>query len=298
MPIKVATDLPAKALLEEEGIFSLTTERALSQDIRPLKIAILNLMPNKIETELQFLRLLSQTPLQLEVDFLQMESHTCKNTEKTYLDDFYLTYEDIKDSFYDALIITGAPVETLPFEQVDYWQEFKKVLAWSQTNVTSNLHICWGAQASLYYHYGVDKVQFDKKILGLYENEIKEETYLFRGFSDTFDSPQSRYTGLDLEQLSKAPVKVLSTNSELGPLILSSQDDKNIFVLGHMEYETDSLHKEYVRDNQAGIGTAKPHNYYLSDTADTMKNTWRSEAYLLYHNWINYIYQKTPYRFK
>lgn len=299
MPLKLAADLPVKELLEKENIFALKHDQALRQDIRPLKIAILNLMPNKMETELQFLRLLSQSPLQIDVEFIQMKTHQNKHTNVTYLNNYYLTFDKIKASYFDGLIVTGAPVEQLAFEEVDYWEELTSILAWSQTHTTSTLHICWGAQAALYYHYGISKTKYPHKLFGIYENTIVNNHQLLQGFSDLFFTPQSRYTSIDEKQVSQAPLSVLTENAKTEEsLMLVSNDQQNIFILGHMEYETQALHKEYVRDQKQGLATAVPENYYFGPAEkENIKNRWRSEAYLFYHNWLNDIYQRTPYHF-
>ena len=296
MPIKILDGLPVKKLLAQEGIFSMDETRAVTQDIRPLKLLILNLMPNKVETELQLLRLISQSPLQSEIDFLQTETYEAKNTSQTYLQTFYKTFSDVKNKRYDGLIITGAPVEQLAFEEVDYWQEMTQILDWAQKNVTSIIHICWGAQAGLYHYYGVEKIEYKEKLFGVYENQLVSHHPLTRGFSDTFYSPQSRYTGVDEKALEKAPLKILSTNDELGPLMLTSVDEKNIFIFGHLEYEANTLYEEYLRDRDKRLGTAFPKYYYrLDKLRDEFKQVWRSEASLFYQNWLNEVYQRTPY---
>lgn len=296
MPVKILNDLPVKKMLAQEGIFSIDQERATTQDIRPLKLIVVNLMPKKIETELQLLRLISQSPLQIEVDFLQTATHQSKNTSATYLDTFYLTFPEIQDKRYDGLIVTGAPVEQMAFEEVDYWPELQAILDWAQTNVTSNLHICWGAQAGLYHYYGIEKIAYTEKLFGIFQNSLQTKHELVRGFSELFLSPQSRYTGINAQQVEKAPVQVIADNHELGPLIMVSEDEKNIFILGHMEYDTETLHEEYLRDQEKNLGTQLPENYYFGEaTVENIKNTWRSEAFLLYHNWLNDVYQRTPY---
>ncbi|GMA09418.1 homoserine O-succinyltransferase [Tetragenococcus halophilus subsp. flandriensis] len=298
MPLKLIDNLPVKQQLEKENIFALNHDQALHQDIRPLKIAILNLMPGKMETELQLLRLLSQSPLQIDIDFIQMKSHKTKHTDVAYLNKYYLTFDQIKDYYFDGLIITGAPVEQLNFEEVDYWKELTYILSWSRTHTTSALHICWGAQAALYYHYGVNKTKYSQKLFGIYENTIVNEHQLLRGFSDLFLTPQSRYTSIDEKQVSQAPLTILSKNEQLGSLMLISNDQKNVFILGHMEYETATLHDEYLRDQTQGLATTRPENYYSgAPKKENIKNRWRSEAYLFYHNWLNDIYQRTPYQF-
>lgn len=298
MPLKLAADLPVKELLEKENIFALKYDQALRQDIRPLKIGILNLMPDKMETELQLLRLLPQSPLQIDVEFIQMRTHKAKHTDVTYLNNYYLTFDKIKASYFDGLIITGAPVEQLAFEEVDYWEELTNILAWSQTHTTSTLHICWGAQASLYYHYGISKTNYPHKLFGIYENTIVNKHQLLRGFSDLFFAPQSRHTSIDTKQVDQAPLTILTENAKIGPLMLVSNDQQNVFILGHMEYDTQTLHEEYQRDQKQGLVITKPENYYFGAAEkENINNRWRSEAYLFYHNWLNDIYQRTPYKF-
>ncbi|AYW49829.1 homoserine O-succinyltransferase [Tetragenococcus halophilus] len=298
MPLKLIDNLPVKQQLERENIFALNHDQALHQDIRPLKIAILNLMPGKMETELQLLRLLSQSPLQIDIDFVQMKSHKSKHTDIAYLNKYYLTFDQIKSYYFDGLIITGAPVEQLDFEEVDYWKELTQILSWSQSHTTSTLHICWGAQAALYYHYGINKTKYPQKLFGIYENTIINEHQLLRGFSDLFLTPQSRYTSINEKQVQQAPLTILTKNEQLGSLILISNDQKNVFILGHMEYETSTLHEEYLRDQKQGLATTSPENYYFGPPQkENIKNRWRSEAYLFYHNWLNDIYQRTPYKF-
>ncbi|HPJ01005.1 MAG TPA: homoserine O-succinyltransferase, partial [Enterococcus sp.] len=255
MPIKLPNDFPAKSVLEKEDIFAIEEKRATQQDIRPLRLLLLNLMPNKIDTEIQLLRLISQSPLQIDVDFLKLVSHTHKNTSPNHLSKFYLSFEEIKNTCYDGLIITGAPVETLPFEEVDYWQELVKVMDWSQTNTTSVIHICWGAQAGLYHHYKVEKIQYEQKLFGIYPQRLNISHRLFRGFDDIFMGPQSRYTGIDESQIQEEQLRIVAANDEIGATILISTDDHNIFLLGHFEYDTDSLQREYLRDQQRGLAT-------------------------------------------
>lgn len=296
MPIKILDELPVKKLLEEEGIFSMDEQRAIKQDIRPLKLLILNLMPKKVETELQLLRLISHSPLQIDVEFLQTETHEAKNTSQTYLQTFYQTFDDVKHQRFDGLIVTGAPVEQLVFEEVDYWQEMTTILDWAQENVTSIVHICWGAQAGLYHYYGIEKISYPEKLFGVYENTVVEKHSLLRGFSDCFNSPQSRYTGIDDSQLNDAPLKIISSSQELGALMLVSEDDKNIFIFGHLEYDANTLYDEYIRDREKQLGTKFPENYEkMTPESQYYKQTWRSEASLFYQNWLNDVYQQTPY---
>ncbi|MGC6769242.1 homoserine O-succinyltransferase [Enterococcus sp. LJL51] len=297
MPIKLIENFPAKQVLETENIFAIDNERAAAQDIRPLKLLILNLMPNKIDTEIQLLRLISQSPLQIDVDFLKISSHVHKNTSIDHLAKFYLSFEEIKSSTYDGMIITGAPVEKLPFEEVNYWQELVQIMDWSQTNVTSVIHICWGAQAGLYHHYQVSKTSYDRKLFGIYSQEMKHSHRLFRGFDDCFNAPQSRYTGINEAQIDSSRLKVIAENQDIGATVLVSTDDHDIFLLGHFEYDTNSLQQEYLRDQEKGLDTALPHNYFTDDCVDQrVVNTWRGHAHLLYHNWLNDVYQLTPYK--
>jgi len=295
MPIKLPNDFPAKSVLEKEDIFAIEEKRATQQDIRPLRLLLLNLMPNKIDTEIQLLRLISQSPLQIDVDFLKLVSHTHKNTSPNHLSKFYLSFEEIKNTCYDGLIITGAPVETLPFEEVDYWQELVKVMDWSQTNTTSVIHICWGAQAGLYHHYKVEKIQYEQKLFGIYPQRLNISHRLFRGFDDIFMGPQSRYTGIDESQIQEEQLRIVAANDEIGATILISTDDHNIFLLGHFEYDTDSLQREYLRDQQRGLATKLPVNYFEDESLTKVTNCWRGHAHLLYHNWLNDVYQMTPY---
>lgn len=297
MPIRLQEDFPASSVLSEENIFAIDNDRASTQDIRPLKILILNLMPNKQATELQLLRLISQSPLQIDVDFLRMDTHEAKNTSQSHLKKFYMVYEDIKEEFYDGLIITGAPIEKLPFEEVDYWQELVAIMDWSQTNVTSVIHICWGAQAGLYHHYGVDKVLYDEKLFGVYPQRVVQPHRLCRGFDDVFYGPQSRYTGINESQIDPAQLQVIAADEKIGATILCGTNDRNFFLLGHFEYVRESLQQEYLRDQAAGIDTQLPQHYFVDDDPDgEIINNWRAHAYLLYHNWLNDVYQMTPYQ--
>lgn len=299
MPIRVQNDLPAKKILEEENIFMMDENRSLSQDIRPLKIAVLNLMPLKEDTEVQLLRSLSNTPLQLDVTFLTTVTYVGKNTATSHLDTFYLTYDDVKDQKFDGLIITGAPVETMDFEEVAYWEELKQIMEWSKANVTSTLHICWGAQAGLYYHYGVRKLNLDQKLSGVYRHEVHfRREPLVRGFDDVFYAPHSRYTEMSGEDiLANEKLKVLADSAEAGIFLVLGEEGKNIFVLGHPEYDRVTLDKEYKRDVNKGINPAVPVNYYPNDDSNEKPLLlWRAHANTLYTNWVNYyVYQKTPY---
>lgn len=296
MPIKIAEDLPAVKVLLGEDVFAIEQNRAVHQDIRPLRLLILNLMPNKIDTEIQLLRLISQSPLQIDVDFLKITSHEHKNTSVGHLKKFYLEFSQVKDTCYDGLIITGAPVEQLPFEEVDYWQELKDIMDWSQSHVTSVIHICWGAQAGLYHHFGVKKIPYAEKLFGICSQSKLGNHRLCRGFDDEFWAPQSRYTGIDTLSIDPKELQILSQDPEIGPNLLISKDDHDIFILGHFEYDTDSLEKEYLRDQERGLATKRPVNYYKEDNPDKgICNRWRGHAHLLYHNWLNDVYQMTPF---
>lgn len=299
MPIKIQSDLPAKAELEEENIFVMDENRAISQNIRPLEIVILNLMPIKQDTELQLLRGLSNTPLQIDVTFLQMSSHVSKNTSASHIKKFYQTFEEIKNNNYDGMIITGAPVEKLDFEEVNYWDELTTVMEWSKRHVTSTIHICWGAQAGLYYHYGVKKDLLKKKLSGVYSHRVmNRKEPLVRGFDDTFMAPHSRYTEANRQQILDNPrLKVLADSDEAGIYIVLGDGGKEIFVMGHPEYDRFTLDQEYKRDYDKGIEPELPVNYYPEDDCNRKPLlSWRSHANNLYTNWLNYyVYQITPY---
>ncbi len=299
MPIKVQGDLPAKAVIESENIFIMDENRALSQDIRPLKIIILNLMPLKHETEIQLLRALSNTPLQVDVTFLCMESHVSKNTPTSHLNQFYSGFSEVKHKKFDGMIITGAPLEHLSYEEVDYWPELTKIMDWSLTHVTSTFHSCWGAFAGLYYHYGIDKVPLKQKMFGIYEHRVHHRREpLVRGFDDIFYAPHSRHVGLDEDELAKHPELVIYAESELaGPFILMAKEGKQIFVTGHPEYDRMTLDKEYKRDLEKGLPIQIPYHYYPdNDPNKRPQLTWRGHCNSLYTNWLNYyVYQITPY---
>ncbi len=299
MPIKIQSDLPAKRILEDENIFIMDETRAMHQDIRPLKIAILNLMPIKEDTEVQLLRSLSNTPLQVDITFLTTGTYTGSHTPTSHLDQFYLTFEDIKNHKYDGLIITGAPVELMEFKEVTYWDELEKIMAWSAANVTSTLHICWGAQAGLYYHYGIDKLTLDKKMFGIFEHKVLQKKVPFvRGFDDVFYAPHSRYTTVSKEDiLQHKELTILAESEEAGVFIVMNEDGRQIFVMGHPEYDRISLDKEYKRDIEKGLEIELPKNYYPEDQPDYRPNlVWRAHANALYTNWLNYyVYQVTPY---
>ncbi len=299
MPIKVQSDLPAKKILEDENIFTMDETRAMHQDIRPLRIAILNLMPVKEDTEVQLLRSLSNTPLQVDVTFLTTGTYVGSHTPTSHLDQFYLTFEDIKDRKFDGLIITGAPVEQMEFEEVTYWEELVRIMEWSITNVTSTLHICWGAQAGLYYHYGVKKTALDKKMFGIFEHRVLERKVPFvRGFDDIFYAPHSRHTTVAREDIVKREeLTILAESEEAGVFIVTAGDGKQIFVMGHPEYDRVSLDREYKRDVAKGLEIELPKNYYPQDRPEIRPNlVWRAHANAMYTNWLNYyVYQVTPY---
>ena len=299
MPVKVSNVLPAKKILEAENIFVMDESRAMKQDIRPLRIAILNLMPLKEDTELQLLRSFSNTPLQIEVTFLTTASYVGTNTPLSHLEQFYMTFADVKDKKFDGLIITGAPVEQMEFTDVAYWEELKEIMDWSETNVTSTLHICWGAQAGLFHHYGIHKELLPAKLSGVYRHRVlNRKEPLVRGFDDEFFAPHSRYTGISKEDVEKSgKFTVLAESDEAGYFILLAEGGKNIFVLGHPEYDRLTLDKEYKRDVAKGINPDIPVNYYPdNDPEKKPLLLWRSHANTLYSNWINYyVYQNTPY---
>lgn len=299
MPIKIPADLPATETLHKENIFVMTESRALTQDIRPLKILLLNLMPTKIATETQLARLLGNSPLQVDMEFLQTASHTPKNTSAEHMISFYKHFEDVKDNKYDGLIITGAPVEQMPFEEVEYWDELCRIMEWSKTNVTSTFHICWGAQAGLYYHYGIQKYPLDKKLFGVFLHKAEyKRSMLLRGFDDEFWVPQSRHTTVLREDIEKHPeLKILASSEEAGVYAVATERGKQIFITGHSEYDADTLKNEYLRDKNAGLPIDVPKNYFPNDD-DTKEPVvrWRSHANLIYSNWLNYfVYQITPF---
>ena len=299
MPIKIQSDLPAKAELENENIFVMDEHRAMTQDFRELQILILNLMPIKQDTELQLLRGLSNTPLQIDITFLQMATHISKNTSASHLKKFYEVFEDIKHRKFDGMIITGAPVEKMNFDEVNYWKELSQIMEWSKTHITSTLHICWAAQAGLYYHYGVKKVQLEKKLSGIYRHHVmNKKEPLVRGFDDFFMAPHSRYTEACREDILNNPkLKVLADSKEAGIYIVMAQEGKQIFVMGHPEYDRMTLDQEYKRDLSKGLPIDIPKNYYPDDNPDNRPLlTWRAQANNLYTNWLNYyVYQSTPY---
>ena len=299
MPIRVQNDLPVKEILERENIFVMDEHRATHQDIRPIRIGLLNLMPLKEETELQILRSLSNTPLQVDVVFVHVASHQSKNTATSHLNKFYVTFEEIKKEKFDGFIITGAPVEQMPFEEVDYWEELKQIMEWTKTNVTSTLHLCWGAQAGLYYHYGIDKVQLDEKLFGVFHHRVlNRKIPLVRGFDDVFLAPHSRHTDVPIEEIrADERLMILAESEKAGAFLTMAEDGRQIFVMGHPEYDRVTLDKEYKRDKEKGLPIKMPENYYENDD-DTKKPllTWRATANNLYTNWLNYyVYQVTPY---
>lgn len=299
MPIKIQSDLPVKEILEKENIFVMDENRAVHQDIRPIQILILNLMPLKEETELQLLRSLSNTPLQVDVSFMMVKSHTSKNTATSHLNKFYQTFDEVKEQKYDGMIITGAPVEQMPFEEVDYWSELTDIMEWSKTNVFSTFHICWGAQAGLYYHYGIQKVMLEKKLSGVYRHElIHRKVLLARGMDDVFYVPQSRYTGLDEAAIAADPrLQVVASSPEAGSYMIIGDGGRRIFITGHSEYDRMTLNQEYLRDVGRGLNPEVPDNYYPGDDPNRMPLlTWRANSNCVYSNWLNYyVYQTTPY---
>lgn len=299
MPIRIDNELPAKQKLEIENIFVMSNLRADTQDIRPLKIIILNLMPTKLETETQLLRLLSNSPLQLDVEFLQVATHKAKNVSKSHMDKFYKTFNEVKESKYDGMIITGAPVEQMEFEEVDYWDELCKIMDWSKTNVYSTFHICWGAQAALYYHYGIKKYKTPKKIFGIFPHTCLDDTHpLMRGLDDVYYVPHSRHTEIRMSDIAQVKdLQIISYSEEAGVHIVSDMECRNFFVTGHSEYDRDTLAKEYFRDLSKGLDIDMPVNYFPNnDTNLVPKMTWKGTANLIFNNWLNYfVYQKTPY---
>lgn len=299
MPIKIPDSLPATEILEGENIFVMTEYRAMHQDIRPLKLILLNLMPTKIVTETQIMRKLSNTPLQIEIELLQTASHTAKNVSEQHLDAFYTTFEEIKNKRYDGMIITGAPVELLDFEDVDYWDELCRIMQWASTNVYSTFHICWGAQAGIYFHYGIKKYELPHKMFGVFEHRVdKPFSPLVRGFNDYFWAPHSRYTEVHAADIEAHPdLELIATSDEAGVFIAKSIDSRNFFVFGHPEYDVDTLMMEYERDIAKGVDMPLPRHYYPNDDATQQPRvTWRAHAELLYTNWLNYyVYQATPY---
>ncbi len=299
MPIKIDNDLPVKKILEQENIFVMDENRAMSQDIRPLDILILNLMPLKEDAELQLMRSLSNTPLQVNISLIRTMSYESKNVSESHLERFYTSFDIVKNRKWDGLIITGAPVENLEFEDVEYWEELKEIMDWSKDNVTSTLHICWGAQAGLYYRYGIKKIKLDKKFSGVYKHyTFHKRTPLVRGFDDSFLVPQSRYTTVDKAAIeANEQLEIVSESEITGPYLIIGEHGKNIFVTGHPEYDTLTLDQEYKRDLKKGINPDIPVNYYPDDNPENKPiKSWRCHANTLYSNWLNYyVYQETPY---
>jgi homoserine O-succinyltransferase len=299
MPIKIPDNLPAKEILNAENIFVMDESRAYSQDIRPLKIVILNLMPIKETTETQLLRLLGNSPLQIEVSLLYPNTHVSKNTSREHLHSFYKTFDEIKARKFDGMIITGAPIELLDFEEVTYWQELKEIMDWSLVNVTSTMHICWGAQAGLYHHYGINKYALDKKIFGVFNHTIeKQNVKLLRGFDDEFLAPHSRNTDVRKEDIDQVnDLEILSLADGAGVYIVASKNGKHIFVTGHSEYDVCTLQEEYERDLEKGLDIHMPHNYFPQNNDKMLPRLrWRAHSNLLFSNWLNYyVYQETPY---
>ena len=301
MPIRTQSDLPAKEILEHENIFVMDESRASHQDIRPISIAIVNLMPLKEDTELQILRSLSNSPLQVDVSFVALSSHESTHTSLSHLNKFYVTFEDIRYQNFDGLIITGAPVEQMEYEEVDYWKEICSIMEWSKTHVTSTLHLCWGAQAGLYYHYGIPKHMLEKKMFGVYKHHVMNRKIpLVRGFDDYFWAPHSRHTEVRKEDIEKMEdLTILAESEEAGVFLVIARDGRQIFVMGHPEYDRYTLHNEYKRDKEKGLPIEMPVNYYPENDDTRRPNLqWRSHGNILYSNWLNYyVYQTTPYSF-
>ena len=299
MPIKIPNELPAVKTLTDENIFVMTETRAISQDIRPLKILVLNLMPKKIATETQLSRILGNTPLQIEIELIMTASHMPTHISAEHLLAFYKTFEDVKDRYFDGMIITGAPVEQLPFEEVDYWQELCEIMEWSKTHVHSTFHICWGAQAGLYYHYGIEKYDLPEKMFGVFPHTVDyKRSILFRGFDDKFWVPHSRHTSVRREDIENVPLlRILASSDEAGVYCVSTEKGKQVFVMGHSEYDPSTLKEEYDRDVNKGLDIKVPVNYFPDDNPENEPIVrWRAHANLLYCNWLNYfVYQTTPY---
>lgn len=300
MPIKIPEGLPANSILEQENIFVMNEFRAVHQDIRPLKIAVLNLMPTKISTETQLIRLLSNSSLQVELTLLQTETHVSKHTPLSHMSAFYMSFSDIREEKYDGLIITGAPVENLDFSEIDYWTELCRVMEWSKTHVFSTFHICWAAQAGLYYHYGIQKLMLPKKLSGIYRHTALNQHHpILRGFDEYFYAPHSRHTGTLRQSILENPsLELLAESKEAGPYIIAARDKRMFFVTGHPEYDFDTLANEYFRDLDKGLQPDVPQNYFPNDNPNRKPyNVWRGHAHLLFSNWLNYfVYQQTPYR--
>ncbi len=299
MPIKIPNDLPAVKVLQDENIFVMTELRAMTQDIRPLKILLLNLMPKKIETETQLSRMLGNTPLQIELELIRVKSHESTNTSQDHMLSFYKTFDDVKNQKFDGMIITGAPVEQMEFEEVDYWDELCEIMEWSKTNVHSTFHICWGAQAGLYYHFGIQKQPLPEKMFGVFPHTVDyKKSILFRGFDDTFMVPHSRHTTVPREAIEAVPeLRILASSEEAGVYAVFTKEGRQIFIMGHSEYDADTLKSEYVRDVTQGKPIHIPVNYFPNDDPEKQPLvSWRAHANLLYTNWLNYfVYQTTPY---
>ena len=299
MPIKIPNQLPATSTLTQENIFVMTETRAMTQDIRPLQILLLNLMPTKVDTETQLARVLGNTPLQIELELIAPSGHVSKNTSQAHMLAFYKSFEEVKHRSFDGLLITGAPVELMDFEEVDYWPELCEIMEWSKTHVHSTLHICWGAQAGLYYHYGIPKKTLDQKLFGVFQHTVEDPNFiLFRGFDDKFWVPHSRNTTVDRADIEAIPgLKILAASPEAGVYAVKNDGCSQVFLMGHAEYDRDTLYKEYKRDVAAGIDIQVPANYFPDDDPDKMPLVkWRSCAHLLYTNWLNYcVYQTSPY---
>ena len=299
MPLIIPNELPAAEALQSENIFTMDRGRAVTQDIRPLKIVIVNLMPTKIATETQLARVLSNSPLQVEMTLVSMDSHESTHISQEHMDSFYKTIDEIKDDYFDGMILTGAPVEQMPYEQVDYWKELCEIFEFAKTHVYSSMFICWGAQASLYYHYGIDKRLLDKKVFGVFEHKVvRPHNPLVRGFDEIFYAPHSRHTEILREDIEKHPeLRILADSPEVGPHIISTENGRQIFVLGHQEYDKGTLAGEYFRDADKGLKIDVPENYFRNDDPEEdILFRWRSHASLLFSNWLNYyVYQDTPY---
>ena len=299
MPVIIPNELPAAEALQSENIFTMNVDRATSQDIRPLKIVIVNLMPTKIATETQLTRVLSNSPLQVELTLVTMDSHETRNISQEHLNSFYKTIDEIRDEYFDGMILTGAPVEQMPYEEVDYWKELCAIFDFAKTHVYSTMFICWGAQAALYYHYGINKHLLDEKVFGVFEHKvIRPHNPLVRGFDEMFYAPHSRHTEILRSDIEACPeLRILADSREVGPHIVSTENGRRIFVLGHQEYDKGTLAGEYFRDVNRGLKIAVPKNYFRNDDPeDEILFRWRSHASLLFNNWLNfYVYQATPY---
>ncbi len=299
MPLRVQNDLPARSIIEKENIYVMDENKALTQDIRPLKMLLLNLMPLKEDTEIQFLRCLSNTPLQIDLTFMYTATYASRHTSASHLNNFYVTFDEIKDQKFDGMIITGAPIEQMEYEEVAYWEELCKIMEWTKTHVTSTFHICWGAQAALYYHYGIKKKMYKEKLFGVYKHRVlHRKVPIARGFDDVFYVPHSRYTGVDEEKLASCKnLRVIANSKEAGSYIIMTRDGKQFFITGHSEYDRMSLDSEYKRDLLKGLDTKLPYNYYPEDDPNQKPDlTWRAASNCLYSNWINYyVYAATPF---